>query len=207
MKPISQDQMATTSNRTEIDLSHQGPAVDFTGWTYLDHNIYYLWLSPCKTWLVQHYYRPEESKDRFPRSAFEQDIYISTGPLRQFPWMPRVTADKMWDFQIIHDFQNCEWLGNEPLRPEVKDYMRQLEEKNLAWPTIEPRNCYWDHNFNMLRVFGAFLCFEHGSQPMNLDFWSQGLTAEHRGQIANLPKQEGRYLDWRLWHKQKFDSL
>ena len=200
--------MDSTSNRTPIDLNTNGEDIDFTGWTQLDKNVYELWLSPCKTWLVQWYNWENQPHWRNRRTAFEQDVYIMErffyrGDLR---WCPRVRGFKNWDFQIIHDFTGCEWLGNvtdpDPVIPEI---IKDTRAQNISWPTVSNRNLYRTSE-GLTCAFGAFFCFEDSAQPTNLSFWGEFLTNEQRDEIADLPRVDGHYLDWRSWVAKKFDN-
>jgi hypothetical protein len=204
--------MATTSNRTPIDLTSNGEDIDFEGWECIDKNIYELWLSPCKTWLVQWYNWYGEPHWRNRRTAYEHDCVILEQYFngRGLRWCPRVRGFKNWDFQIIHDFEGCEWLGRQATPdPIIGTILRDLETNGLSWPTLENRNLYRTQD-GLTACLGANLCFEDQAQPINLAFWSDLMRPEQAAIATQLPRESDLgpdYVDLRIWRDWRFQEL
>lgn len=199
--------MDSTSNRTHIDLTSNGEDIDFTGWQLLDNTVYELWLSPCKTWLVQWYNWHGQPHWRNRRTAFERDANIMEQYFngRQLRWCPRVRGFKNWDFQIIHDFTGCTWLGTESTPDAViPEILADLREHELNWPTLSNRHLYRTQE-GLTAAFGAYLCFEDSAQPVNLNFWGDLLTDTERQAVQQFPLEQGR-VDWRLWMQKVIDT-
>jgi len=204
--------MVTTSDRTPIDLDSNGEDIDFTEWECIDKNIYELWLSPCKKWVVQWYNWHGQPHWRNRRTAFEQDAVIMQQYFysKELRWCPRIRGFKNWDFQIIHDFEGCEWLGKLPdPDPIIPVILRDLEQHELIWPTLENRNLYRTQD-GLTCCLGAGLCFEDQAQPINLAFWGDLMRPEHRVIAESLPRDSDLgpgYVDLRIWRENHFKTI
>jgi len=192
--------MDSTSNRTLINLDSNGEEITFEGWTLLDQQVYNLWLSPCKTYLVQHYPHGNRDTDRMMKTAYNQDVYMQDAHLRQINRMGQIIGLKNWEYMLIHEFTGCHWYGEEALPEDYPQLLADLKQAEISWPTITNKNLYRNPE-GELRVIGPNLCFEYIANPINLNFWGQLLTTEQQHQVNTLPKTDGNYVDWRLWEE------
>ena len=190
--------MDSTSNRTPINLDSNGDEITFEHWTLLDQQVYNLWLSPCKTYLVQHYPHGNRETDRMMKSAFNQDVYMQDSHLRQLNRMGQIIALKNWEYMLVHEFTGCEWYGDKSLPDDYPDLLADLAKGTISWPTITSKNLYRNPE-GELRVIGPTLCFEYTANPINLNFWGSLLTKEQWAEVNQLPRTDGHYVDWRLW--------
>lgn len=174
--------MASTSNRTPIN--YENPTdheVRFDGWTRLESVVYDLWLSPCETYLVQHYYPKEEQFIRLMRTGYVHDLNMQDFKLRQMNRMGQIIGYKTYDYQIIHEFTGCHWYGNEDFPDDFSQLLADFDRAEISWPTIRPANLYRNPE-GELRVIGAYLCMEDGGIPYNLNFWGEFMTRDERSQ-------------------------
>lgn len=192
--------MDSTSNRTEINLDSNGDEITFEGWTLLDKQVYDLWLSPCKTYLVQHYDHTDRDTNRMMKSAYNQDVYMQDCHLRKINRMGQIIALKNWEHMVVHEFTGCYWYGEDSLPEDYPQLLADLKTAEIAWPTITRKNLYRNPE-GELRVIGPNLCFEYIANPINLNFWGQLLTTEQQHQANSLPKVEGNAVDWRAWEE------
>ena len=187
-----------STSKTPIDLDSNGEEITFEGWTKLGNRVYDLWLSPCGHYLVQHYEHRNKETERIMRTAFNQDVYMQDTYLRQLNAMGQVIALKNWEHMIVHQFTGCHWYGHEDFPEDFPELWRKIHEQPISWPNIQPQNLYRNPE-GELRVIGPTLCFEHGANPINLNYWGTLLDRDEQREVNSLPKTDGNYLDWRLW--------
>ena len=188
--------MDSTSNRTPIDLIPTDNEVTFEGWQRLESVIYDLWLSPCKTYLVQHYSPRSPQELRIMRASYVHDLNIQDFKLRQLNRMGQIIGYKTYDFQIIHEFTGCHWYGNEPFPDDFPALLDDLHTGQISWPVIRPANLYRNPE-GELRVIGACTAFEYSGQPINLNYWGYLFTKDELRE-AQAFAQNGE-VDTRLW--------
>lgn len=196
--------MDSTSNRTPIDLTSPDNEVTFEGWTLLESVIYDLWLSPCKTYLVQHYVLQHPEDQRYMRHAYIQDLNLQDFRLRQVNRMGQIIGTKGWDYQIIHEFTGCHWYGNEDFPEDFVELRKDIHRAEVSWPTIRPGNLYRNPE-GELRVIGPCTAFEDAGQPYDLNYWATIMTPEEFKQAQQY--QEGGRIDTRVWEVGRLGPL
>lgn len=195
--------MDHTSNRTPIDLDSNGEEITFEGWELLDRSFYDLWLSPCRTYLVEHYPHGNRETDRLMKTAHNQACVIHDAKLRNINRMGQIIGVKNWEYMLVHEFTGCYWYGREGFPNDFPELLKDLHRAEVAWPTITPKNLYRNPE-GELRCIAPALAQEYQSQPTNLNFWGQFLNTEETREANSLPRKYDNYVDFREWMEIKF---
>lgn len=193
--------MDSTSNRTPINLESNGDEIDLTGWRLLESVVYDLWLSPCETYLVQHYKPRAQEDQRLMRSAYVHDTNLQDFRFRQLNRMGQIIGMKNWEFMVVHEFTGCHWYGFEDFPEDLPQLLDDMDKGQISWPTLRPGNLYRNPE-GELRVIGPCTAFEDQGQPYNLQFWGQLMTKDELRIAKEF--QENGYVDTRIWANHVF---
>lgn len=195
--------MDFTSNRTPINLDSNGDEITFEGWELLYRSFYDLWLSPCKTYLIEHYPHGNRATDRLMKTAHNQAVFIHDAKLRNINRMGQVIGVKNWEYMIVHEFTNCYWYGREDFPQDLPELLKDLAKAEVSWPTLKPHNLYRNPE-GELRCIAPALAQEYQSQPTNLNFWGQYLNSEEESEANKLTRVFDNCVDFREWMEKKF---